>query len=747
MIDNGHAEPAPFLDTNKKHWYLPMFGVHHPQKPDQIRVVFDSSAEFKGTSLNKVLLSGPDLNNSLVGVLMRFRKEPTAFMADIQQMFYCFFVKEEHRDFLRFMWFEDNDMSKDVIDYRMNVHVFGNSPSPAVAIYCMRKAADEGEATYGEKAKQFVKRNFYVDDGLTSVSTAKEAIDLLTNTRKMLAESNLNLHKIASNNRDVMEAFEPVDRAKDLQDIDLTNDPLPTQRSLGILWNLKTDAFAFKVSCEDKSFTHRGILSTVNSLYDPLGLVAPVTLHGKVLVRELTSGRVDWDAPLSPDKEEEWNQWRDSLQALQQLSVPRCYTKVSLSSTRRKELCIFADASEKAIGAVAYLRATDNEGNPHVGFVMGKSKLAPRPAHTIPRLELCAAVLATEMFELINEEIEVKFDAVKFFTDSRVVLGYINNTSKRFYVYVANRVNRIRQSTQSNQWHYVPTEHNPADLASRPTLAADLLSSAWFSGPKILNHMKELELFETNDFDLVEPERDAEIRPEVTTLLTKVDKLQLGSQRFQRFSSWQVLCRTIAGLIRVVLSFKKPGQGDWKALQMFCTPVELYRARSTIIRCVQQEIYPEEMTCIMKGRPIPNDSPIIRLNPVLDKDGVLRVGGRLPLADLAHQEKHPVVIPRSNHIAVLIVRHYHQQVAHQGRHITEGAIRTAGYWIVGSKGLVSATIHKCVICRRLRRYTSNPEDGGLASRSSQPWSTLHQCWPRCLRAMEHRDSTHQRWQC
>ncbi|XP_071841158.1 uncharacterized protein [Apostichopus japonicus] len=224
-------------------------------------------------------------------------------------------------------------------------------------------------------------------------------------------------------------------------------------------------------SCKDKSFTDRGILSTVNSLYDPLGLVAPVTLYGKVLVKELTSRRVDWDAPLSHDKEEECNQWRDSLQALQQLSVPWCYAKNSLLSTRRKELCIFADASEKAIWAVAYLRATDNEGNPHVGFVMEKSKLAPRPAHTFPRLELYAAVLAKEMFELINKEIEVKFDAVKFFTDS----------------------------------------------------------------PKILNHMKELELFETNDFDLVEPERDAEIRPEVKILLTKVDNLQLGSQHFNVF--------------------------------------------------------------------------------------------------------------------------------------------------------------------------------------------------------------------
>lgn len=154
MLDNDHAELAPPLSSDQEHWYLPSFGVYHPQKPDQLRVVFDSSAEFEGQSLNKVLLSRPDLNNTLLGVLMRFRKEPVAFSADIQQMFYCCEVREDHRDFLRFLWYEDNDLDKNICEYRMKVHVFGNSPSPAVAIYCMWRAADEGEEEHGHDAKQ-----------------------------------------------------------------------------------------------------------------------------------------------------------------------------------------------------------------------------------------------------------------------------------------------------------------------------------------------------------------------------------------------------------------------------------------------------------------------------------------------------------------------------------------------------------------------------------------------------------------
>ncbi len=132
IFTNRHAEVAPPLREGDECWYIPTFGVYHPQKPNQIRVVFDSSARYLGISLNNVLLTGPDLNNSLVGVLLRFRKERVAILADIQQMFHCFLVHDDHRNFLRFLWHKDNDVNKQIIEYRMKVHVFGNRPSPAV---------------------------------------------------------------------------------------------------------------------------------------------------------------------------------------------------------------------------------------------------------------------------------------------------------------------------------------------------------------------------------------------------------------------------------------------------------------------------------------------------------------------------------------------------------------------------------------------------------------------------------------
>lgn len=165
------AEVAPPIPEDKECWYLPLFGVYHPKKPDKIRGVFVISVAYQGKSLNSVLLTGPNLTNSPLGVLLRFRRDKIAVIAYIEQMFYSFYVKKEHRDFLRFLWYRNNNPEDELIECRMRVHVFGNTPSPAVDTYGLREAVKNGD----KDVREFVERNFYVDNGLISVSTADEA--------------------------------------------------------------------------------------------------------------------------------------------------------------------------------------------------------------------------------------------------------------------------------------------------------------------------------------------------------------------------------------------------------------------------------------------------------------------------------------------------------------------------------------------------------------------------------------------
>ncbi|XP_077389538.1 uncharacterized protein LOC144026608 [Festucalex cinctus] len=703
IFSNDHAEIAPSLNEGEECWYLPTFGVYHPQKKNQIRVVFDSSAQFAGVSLNNVLLTGPDLNNTLIGVLLRFRKGSIAVMADIQQMFHCFRVQEDHRNFLRFLWHKDNDVNKEVIDYRMKVHVFGNSPSPAVAVYGLRKAICAGAKDHGADTVNFVWRHFYVDDGLISVSSPAEAIDLLRRTQASLAESNLRLHKFASNSPEVMQAFSPEDCARSAKDLNLDDDEMQSQRSLGLIWETKTDTFTYSVTTTTKPFTRRGVLSTVNSIFDPLGLLAPFTIQGRALLRELTAECSDWDTPLPEVKQSKWETWRNSLQDLKELHVPRAFTCTSLSTATRRELYLFADASTKAIGAVAYLKAVQTNGEVQVGFIMGKAKLAPLSGPTIPRLELCAAVLAVEMADLIKEEMDLRFDAVHFYTDSKVVLGYICNMSKRFYTYVHNRVQRIHQSSKPEQWHYVRTEENPADHASRSLSAAQLVKSTWFTGPVFIHRPPTRTTQVSGMFDLIEPGRDCEIKPEVKSYVTYLQPLI--TKRFEHFSTFKSLVRATANLIHMAKSFNGTNLNSecngWHKCHIPRTTDEMAQAKNFILKETQKAHFEKELSAMAARKPMPKQSSLQKLNPIL-QNGLISVGGRLKHSEIDNLEKSPVILPKGSYVSLLLTRHYHEQVKHQGRHLTEGAIRSAGLWILGGKRLVNSVIHNCVTCRKLR---------------------------------------------
>lgn len=212
----------------------------------------------------------------------------------------------------------------------------------------------------------------------------------------------------------------------------------------------------------------------------PLGFAAPVTIQGRLISRELTHENSEWDSPLQ-EMHKTWSLWRDSLEALNEVRIPRAFTNIALSKAVCKEQHIFSDASTKVIAAVAYLKVTDNKGNNQI--VMGKAKLAPQPEHSVPRLELCAALLAITLSELISSKIDLRLQSTTFYTDSKVVLGYIHNETRRFYVYVSNRVLRIRRSSHPNQWRYVHTDQNPADFGTRSVPASHLQRTTWLNGP------------------------------------------------------------------------------------------------------------------------------------------------------------------------------------------------------------------------------------------------------------------------
>lgn len=733
ILDKGHAVPVPAEEVSSpkgtgKIWYLPHFGVYHPKKPDQIRVVFDSSAEFQGVSLNRELLTGPDFMNSLVGVLSRFRREDIAAMCDVEQMFHSFNVDPKHRDFLRFLWFKDNDPSQKIIEYRMTVHLFGNGPSPAVATYGLRRTVEDGEEL-DPAVKEFVKRNFYVDDGLISRPTASETIKLVRDTQAALATANLRLHKVVSNSVTVMQAFPTEDLAKDIRSLDLHNDELPAQRSLGVFWDLERDVFTYKVSITDRPFTRRGVLSLVNSIYDPLGLAAPVLLEGRLLLQELVAmskktadaAPLGWDDPLPERYADRWHCWRNTLPDLETVYTRRCYHPSEFGPVTRAEIHAFSDASQRAIGAAVYLRLFNTKNEVAISLVFGQAKVAPINPVSIPRLELCGAVLAVQAVDKISKEVDMVISEVTFYTDSKVVLGYIRNESRRFYVYVANRVEFIRKTSTPEQWKYVESANNPADLATRGLKAKDLTESDWLKGPQFLRNAPP-SILEVDADQVSLSDDDPEVRKEARVLATTVEqrnRAALHEEAFKKFSTWSSLRRAIATLIARARSSKMSDarcNTSKPEPEQRLSPEVLTQATNIIVKVAQNEGFEEEVAAIASIQP-QNESDrksikerkrelkkshLYRLDPYVDDVGILRVGGRLRWSNLSTQERHPVLLPKGHHVSTLLLSHYHHEVHHQGRQITHGALRNAGYWLVGGHAAVAKLISSCVTCRKLR---------------------------------------------
>ncbi|KAM9385740.1 LOW QUALITY PROTEIN: glutamate receptor 3-like [Pholidichthys leucotaenia] len=310
------------------------------------------------------------------------------------------------------------------------------------------------------------------------------------------------------------------------------------------------------------------------------------------------------------------------------------YTETSPSAAVSRELCVFSDASTKAIAAAAYLKVTDTAGNNHVGFVMGKAKLAPRPELTIPRLELCAAVLVVELTDLISSELDLHLDVVTYYTDSKVVLGYICNETRRFYVYVNNRVQRIRRSSSPHQWHYVATNQNPADHATRSVAAGLLSNTNWFSGPRVLSK-PEQDVSEST-YELVDSSSDPDSHPLVSTLSIATAFKQLGSQRFAKFSSWKSLTRAIAHLKHIARCFNTTMMNNsckgWHLCKAEFNVEELNQASAIIIQTVQEEVYNEAIKCIRMHKKIPKSSPLKNLDPIMNRSTIKSVSLRKELS-------------------------------------------------------------------------------------------------------------------
>ena len=290
-------------------WYL----IHHPVRhkvKKKLRVVFDCSRKFKDISLNDTLLQGPDLLNNLVGVLLRLREYPIAFVADIEQMFLQIKVPQSHSDFMRILWWKHGDLEHKPGHYRLTCHTFGAISSPSIANFAVKMAADLAEGD-SDAAKRTLANGAYMDDVLCSSKSVKKAYDTHVAMDKAAGAVGFNLRGIMSNSRELLSMLPTDILSSQCKDLDISNDSLPQDRVLGVVWKADTDSFSFKLNIPELGpFTSkRMLLSALSSLYDPLGFVLPVVVEARSLFQRVCSLCDSWDSPIPSAEETVWRRW------------------------------------------------------------------------------------------------------------------------------------------------------------------------------------------------------------------------------------------------------------------------------------------------------------------------------------------------------------------------------------------------------------------------------------------------------
>lgn len=323
-------------------------------------------------------------------------------------------------------------------------------------------------------------------------------------------------------------------------------------RALGLHLDAASDTFQFKVVPTNKPPTKRGILSTVSSLYDPLGFLGPYILPVKIILQGLWRIAVQWDDPIPEPLLTRWNKWVESLPLVANIKIPRCFKSFSLRVIRDVQMHYFSDTSNHVYAAVGYLRLVDDTGKIHCAFVMGKTRNSPLRQWSIPCLELQATVVALRLHLLLREELDTPLHGVTFWSDSLTT-----NEKKPFKPFVANRVNEICQASTPQQWRHVPTSLNPADDASRGLDLRALKSNcSWLSGPSFL--LEPEDQWPIKRIGNI-PEDDNEVQVQSTVMM--IDRGSSLDQLLRRCSSWPCLLTLVAWLLRLSTISRTKAQG------------------------------------------------------------------------------------------------------------------------------------------------------------------------------------------
>lgn len=702
----GHMIKVPYNEPREvvgKTAHLPHHGVvNESSSTTKMRVVFDGSASSSsGLSLNDVMLVGPTLQDDLYCLLLKFRMFPIVLKADIAKMFRQFKLRDEDADYHRIVW--RDSPTKPISDYRLMTVTYGTACAPYLATRCLQQVAFDCSESYPAAAEVLL-NNTYVDDVLAGESSKEKAIILYKQLTDAVGTAGLELRKWCSNDPDVLAEIPDCHRETE----PLSFDDDQTVKALGVQWHPSNDVFKFKgIEFKyDEKITKRKLLSDAARVFDPLGLISCVSVRAKMMLQEVWKLECGWDDVVPENIERQFMEYKEDLKLLTNLSIPRRIT-VNVATY---EIHGFSDSSEKALGVNLYLRCFFPNGSIRVNFVTSKTKVAPVKVISLPRLELEAAVMLAKLAKRVIQCLKLE-GQVFLWSDSTITLTWIAGSPQKWKTFVSNRVSKIQRLTEESSWRHVPGVHNPADISSRGAAAADLIDNDfWWRGPSWLSE-PGIPTFNSNK----EVNGDLEERASHVS----VNLVKATCDIIERFSSLIRLQRVSAYLLRYVRNLRSKVQQQPSKYSGPLSAVEMQEALNVWIRDIQQYHFWEEINSLTKNKKLSSTSKLIKLNPFVDKSGILRVAGRLQNAKIPESHKQQVILPADCHLTLLLVQHAHLALLHGGFQVTWAKLQSE-YWILRGRDKVRHFVRSCVSCRRYRAKAAEQMMGNLPNPRVEP---------------------------
>lgn len=714
-------------------WYLPLNVVLNPRKPDKVRLVWDAAATVEGVSLNSELLTGPDMLVSLPEVISHFRERPVAFGGDIAEMYHQIRVRPEDRSAQRFLYRANPEDAPQV--FVMDVLTFGSTCSPSSAQFVKNLNAEQFMSEFPDAACAIIRRH-YVDDYFDSANTLEEATERAKGVKYIHAKGGFCIRNWVSNRR---EFLEEMGETKACLKVPFTMDKdYEYERVLGIVWEPLYDEFSFAASSAAEFYrksidgehpTKRMVLSSVMALFDPLGLLSPFTVRGRMLVQDLWRTGCGWDEEIDDVSFQKWQCWSKLLLEVETFKIPRSYFGESKTDEIEDlQLHVFTDASETAFGCVAYFRAVIR-GEVKCALVMSRSKVAPIKQLSIPRLELQGALLGARLARTVHENHSYTISNQFMWTDSQTVLSWIRSDQRRYKQFVGFRIGEILSLTKLTEWNWIPSKLNVADRLTKWGNDMGLLTDcSWIRGPTFLYQRKEA--WPTRNLppaNTVEELRINLLLHNISVPNTLID--------VRRFSKWTVLVRTVAVSFRFINNLKRKVQGlpietlkataaqarllsehSIPAVRVPFQQAEYLKAERYLLKMTQAESYIDELKILLRNKDLPvgewmtieKSSPLYKVTPLVDEDGLMRMEGRSERAEfLPFDLRFPIIVPADHPVTTLLVQSFHERFGHGYRETVKNELRQR-FFIPKVNSVIRKVAAGCVWCKVHRNRPQAP---------------------------------------